>query len=426
MAEIRDPIEVIYRSPLELVRELYGTPAYAEGMAYRPERHWTDNRKKDRVYNEVHTGNWWWRQQVSRDTVFPSSSYIANAFFTKESLPKGATVVPLIFNTDKTKLTSMSGGKEAYPAYLTIANIPKAIRRKPSSHAYRLFAYLPTVKFFTEGLSTKKKRIAKARAYHHAMRLVLNSLIEPGKNGIEFTGGDGNVRLCFPILACASLDYPEQCQVANVRYGECPICGCPPKSLEYYADCPARTQHQSLRIIKKAKVMNSLTAFDDYLQAFGIALTTAPFWAPLPRANIHGSITPDILHQIWQGLIKHLTEWLQGVVTEAELDKRLERLPPNHPIRIYLGGISSFSNMSGNEHRQVAKQILGCILGMVDAKAVRATRALLSFAYIAQYQSHTDTTLAYLEEALKAFHEDKDIFLSAKARDSTSNTTPLV
>lgn len=40
----------------------------------------------------------------------------------------------------------MFRNKTAYPVYMTIGNIPKDIRRKPSRHAHVLLAYLPTTR----------------------------------------------------------------------------------------------------------------------------------------------------------------------------------------------------------------------------------------------------------------------------------------
>ena len=54
-------------------------------------------------------------------------------------------IIPVLLSTDKTLLT-MFQNKTAYPLYMTISNIPKEIRRKPSKHAYILLAYLPTTR----------------------------------------------------------------------------------------------------------------------------------------------------------------------------------------------------------------------------------------------------------------------------------------
>jgi len=48
----------------------------------------------------------------------------------KIQLPNGATVVPVIISTDKTQLFQLTGGKTAYPMYMTISNIEKSIQHK--------------------------------------------------------------------------------------------------------------------------------------------------------------------------------------------------------------------------------------------------------------------------------------------------------
>lgn len=61
-----------------------------------------------------------------------------------ESEKPGATIIPIIIS-DKTQLTTF-GNKTAYPVYITIGNLPKEIRWKPSHQAQILLAYLPTTK----------------------------------------------------------------------------------------------------------------------------------------------------------------------------------------------------------------------------------------------------------------------------------------
>lgn len=342
------------------------------------------------------------------------------------SLDAGSTVVPVIVSTDKTQLSVFSGQKEAYPAYLSIGNIPKSIRRKPSLHAQTLFAYLPTAQFNTADLTNTDIRMAKARAFHYAMKHIFSSLKEAGKEGVLMTSGDGKTRHCFPILAVYIADYPEQCLVTCVRYGHCPLCECPPDQLGEWGDCEKRSQSDVLETLTAAFNARSVKDRDTILKDSGLAPIKDPFWADLPHLSIHSSITPDILHQLYQGLIKHLTGWIQRLIGPKELDRRLSCLPPNHPVRIYDKGISSFSRLSGNEHRQIAKQLLGCLIGRVADEAVRATRALLDFLYLAQYQSHSDGTLQYLEAALSEFHAHKEIFLTSNARKGSSSRLSAV
>ena len=59
----------------------------------------------------------------------------------EENTP-GATIIPVIISSDKTQIT-LFRNKSAYPVYLTIGNLPKSIRRKPSRQGQILLAYLP-------------------------------------------------------------------------------------------------------------------------------------------------------------------------------------------------------------------------------------------------------------------------------------------
>ncbi|KIO19238.1 hypothetical protein M407DRAFT_51818, partial [Tulasnella calospora MUT 4182] len=398
------PIECFYRDPMECIESLYANPTWAEVLHVAPERQYTDAAKSTRVYNEMNTGNWWWRQQVSLTPII--------------KLKPGATVVPVIASTDKTSLKVLSSGKEAYPAYLTIGNIPKAIRRKPSMHAQLLFAYLPTEQFIGTMLSKEQIRLAKHRAFHYAMRHIFKGLKKVGDGGVELESGDGKVRRCHPILAVYVADYPEQCLVTCTRYGQCPLCHVDIGDLGKYGESVKRNQEETLRKLDNAGHASTKTKATAILKAAGITNVPEPFFKDLPFANINQAITPDILHQLYQGLIKHLTVWLTRIIGPKELDLRFARLPPNHALRVFKDGISGFSRLSGNEHRQIAKQLLGCIVGSAPSSVVRASRALLDFLYIAQLESHTNQSLARLEDVLQEFHEHKQAFLDTNGRDA--------
>lgn len=60
-----------------------------------------------------------------------------------ENAGPGRTVVPIILSSDKTQVTVFRN-KSVYPVYMSLGNIPKEIRRKPSRRAYILLGYLPT------------------------------------------------------------------------------------------------------------------------------------------------------------------------------------------------------------------------------------------------------------------------------------------
>jgi hypothetical protein len=62
---IVEEVELWRRNPVECVRELIGNLAFKDGMKYAPEQHFEDEELKNRVYDEMATGEWWWDVQAS-------------------------------------------------------------------------------------------------------------------------------------------------------------------------------------------------------------------------------------------------------------------------------------------------------------------------------------------------------------------------
>ncbi|KAJ7881533.1 hypothetical protein B0H14DRAFT_3082561 [Mycena olivaceomarginata] len=258
---------------------------------------------------------------------------------TQEAVEKdnpGATIIPIIISSDKTQLT-VFGNKTAYPVYMTIGNIPQEIRRKPP-------------------------------------------VAEAGKTGIPITSGDGVTRRGHPIYATFVGDYPEQVLVTAVKTGECPTCEPSLTALDALDEGP--------------------TIYAQACADAGIKPIYHPFWEGLPYTNIYRAISPDILHQLYQGVIKHLIAWVTACSGEAEVDA-----------------------LTGKEHDQISRFLLSLVIdiqlpdGHSSSKLVGAVRALLDFVYLAQYPMHTSETLAHLDNALQRFHDTKSIFVDLGVRD---------
>ena len=106
----------------------------------------------------------------------------------------------------------------------------------------------------------------------------------------------------------------------------------------------------------------------------------------------------------------HLTNWCTTLLSKEEMDRRVRALPPSFGVRHFKNGITSLSQISGMERKNIAKILLGVLVGAVPRQAILASRSLLDFIYLAQYSSHSDETLQYLDEALQFFHKEKHIF----------------
>ncbi|KAJ3818974.1 hypothetical protein F5880DRAFT_1510524 [Lentinula raphanica] len=387
------------RDVLQCIQSLWGDPALADHLVYRPKKIFQDKEKTKRVYSEMWEGKWWQFTQLKRK---------------QDLLPRGATVAPLIIATDKTQLTQFSGSKQAYPVYLTLGNIPKALRRQPSQQACVLLAYLPVDKMPKDGLPKRELSSRYQRLFHEAMRLILAPLREARRKAVELVGGDGAVRRVYPILASYVADFPEQCLVTCSKYGTCPKCQVPAAELSSSDPFPKRTQEWTLQVMEEAR--NSTSSHSQYftycMRKEVSGYIYRPFWDDLPFTDIHFSITPDVLHQLYQGVLKHLISWCQDILGSQELDRRICALPPSYGVRHFKNGISALSQISGSERKNMGKILLGCLVGSdMPRDALTAVRAILDFIYLAQYSTHDEDTLSYMSDALDLWHAKKSSFI---------------
>ncbi|KAH9069673.1 hypothetical protein EDB83DRAFT_2314068 [Lactarius deliciosus] len=186
-----ETLHLYYRDIIQCLRSLFGDPELARDMVFAPERHYTERDRTCRVYSDMHTGDWWWAVQTSLESHRP-----------------GVTVIPVILSSDKTQLT-LFRGNTAYPVYMTIGNVPKEIRRKPSHRAQILMGYIPTTKL-TSLTNKAARRRALANLFHACVQIILAPIAGYGETGVAMKSGDGTWHRCHPIFALFVGDYPEQ------------------------------------------------------------------------------------------------------------------------------------------------------------------------------------------------------------------------
>ena len=229
-------------------------------------------------------------------------------------------------------------------------------------------------------------------------------------------------RRCHPILAAFVSDYPEQTLVTCTYNTRCPKCTVHPNNIGDFTRSPLRDYDAALEAFQLAD--GDVRAFHSACRKLDIKPVFHPFWEALPLTNIFVSITPDILHQMLQGVMKKLIEWLTSpqVFGPSQIDARCRSLPPNHHIMTFVKGISPLSRITGLEHKNMCRILLGLIMdlplpsGLTSSRLIRAVRALLDFLYLAQLPSHTTDTLLRLEDSLARFHQNKDIFIDLGIR----------
>ncbi len=62
---LTEELELWWRDPVEVIKDLMGNPAFREVMKYAPEKHFEDATGQSEVINEMWTAEWWWKLQVS-------------------------------------------------------------------------------------------------------------------------------------------------------------------------------------------------------------------------------------------------------------------------------------------------------------------------------------------------------------------------
>ncbi|KAG2097927.1 uncharacterized protein F5147DRAFT_747407 [Suillus discolor] len=363
---------IYHQNLIDAVKILLRNPAYTNNIVYRPKRVFTNASRDSRIYNEMWTGDWWNTIQFASD-------------------------------------------KTTYPVYLTLGNLSRAIRWKPSQHACILVAYLSVSKMFGTELSKKQKSTHIQQLFHDSMWIVLEPLIEAGKSDVKVTRGDGKVYMVHPILACYVADYPEKCLVTCAKYGTYPKCKVDDSQMGDGEPGLWRNQCKTSKIIEAARANStSISNFQKRCKQDNVSGgVRCSFWEGFPHCDIHMSITPDVLHQLYQGVVKHLVYWCSSVMTDTELNARIRSLLPCFGMRHFKNRWSCLAQISGKERKDMGRRILlGYIIGKAPSQVT-----LLDFIYISQYPSHNKDSLGYLQVALEHHHSNKCILIDLGIRD---------
>ncbi|KIN93699.1 hypothetical protein M404DRAFT_35826 [Pisolithus tinctorius Marx 270] len=351
-------IDLIYRDGLEVVESLFGNPIFAQNMTFDPLR---IQRNGEEEY-----GEWFTAQEATR---------------IQDTLPDGATLVPVIAASDKTPITRYTGGLEMHPLFLTIANIDADVHMKATAHAWQCVAFVPIVKF---EVHSDYQTILQSRLWHKCVDIVTEKLKRAAN--------------CREFMA----DPFEQQLIAT----------------------PFRTKAYTLDLIHAVSCQKKpwdLNAFQKLAKANHLLGVHLPFWRDWKNSDVCCFLVPDILHTVHKLFFDHVLKWCKEVVGSDELDTHYKVHHKCVGVRHFAAGVSHVSQMTGREYRDIQHTIVPMIAGAAPSTMVQPVHALIDFFYLAQRPLHTESSIRSMEASLSEFHSTKHAIITAGSRLGKEN-----
>lgn len=141
-------------------------------------------------------------------------------------------IMSAMLASDKTHLTNFSGDKNVHAVYISLGNIHKSVRNKPSRQGWILLAKVPTSKFpkFSANLPPNTPKSEKERMpghlqcmlFHKCMRIVLAPLRDlMVRTAVDASGYEHH---CIGVLMAWLADLEEQYDILGIVRNSCTKC----------------------------------------------------------------------------------------------------------------------------------------------------------------------------------------------------------
>jgi len=318
----------------------------------------------------------------------------------------------------------MTGGRAAHPLLISLANIDFAIRSKASNRLFLLLALLPIPVFIDR--DAKIWGILDARLLHECLDFITQPLKKAAEIGVMMSDPAGSLRYCFTPLVAYIADTPEAATVAGVAGKTSHVTMA--SYLEFgdpYRHPPRMaisTLSQLVFIESSGVAPGNVKAYAlKVLELFRLNGVHEPFWRNWPLAEPDVFLTPEPLHHWHKQFWDHDVKWCIRALTGPEIDFRFSVLHPTTGYRQFPEGIASLKQVTGREHRDIERYLVGVVADAVPCPFLIAIRALMDFRYLAQAPQISEAECTKIEQSLALFHKHKQAILDAGARCGKKN-----
>ncbi|KAG0693787.1 hypothetical protein DFH29DRAFT_985410 [Suillus ampliporus] len=348
------PIELIWRNVLEVVKQLFSDPIFANHMT--------------------------------------------------DYLHVGATQVPIILGSDKTHVTRITRGLEMHPVFITIGNIDSEVQSKATLQAWRCIAYMPIAKF---RMHSDYQSILQAQLWHKCMDLVLANLKAAAVDGCFMPDPSRLIRYVFTPLIAHVCDLPEASMIAAVTKNASPL------TMAVQGDFGDGTLHPPHT---GKHMLQLLVDISRKFDPWDLDKVHMPFWHDWLFACPSVFLAGEVLHTCFKFFADHPLKWVKEAVGAYELDTRFIVQHKQVGMCHFTKGITHVKQMTGREYRDIQCTIVASITGATSPRFIHAICALIEFTYLTQNPVHSPQSLQSMEQALMDFHSFKGAIVEAEAR----------
>jgi hypothetical protein len=287
-------------------------------------------------------------------------------------------------------------------------------RMKASHHAFLLIALPPIPKFLHPDKVIRG--VLKNRLTHECINFVVEPLKKAAAIGIMMFDPLGSLCYCFTPIASCIVDTPESAVYACIGGKTSSVTMANYKqfsnSFQHEPRTTSTTLTQLQAIESKADPWD-LTAYFIKAKEHCLNGVHRPFWRDWPLAQPSLFLTPEPLHHWHKMFWDHDVKWCIWAVGREEIDFRFSVLQPHIGLRHFKEGISALQQVTGREHRDIQRYIIGVIAGAVPKEFLLAMCALMDFRYRCQAREIDEDGCNQILSALYEFHTYKYTVLEA-------------
>jgi hypothetical protein len=133
-----------YWNIISILEFLISHEPFERHLYYAPVRQFSSSEFDNQIYDEMYTGDWWWR--------------------TQGKILEGGTIIPILLASDKIMLSLHHGDQSTWPIYITIGNLDHKSRHGQAVPGSILLGFLL--------ITSKTADECKAQVYYAAMELI--------------------------------------------------------------------------------------------------------------------------------------------------------------------------------------------------------------------------------------------------------------